>query len=146
MPRTKIDLPQTFLFQTSLDIRIGDINYGGHLGNDSALSLIHEARVRFFRSMGYTELDIEGIGIVLADAVLNFKSEGFAGEMLQIDIAIDGFTTVGFDMYYRVGLKSDHRIVFTAKTTIVFFDYKTRKKAAIPERLLNRLQNRPTEE
>lgn len=146
MPRTKIDLPQTFVFQTNLDIRIGDINYGGHLGNDSALTLIHEARVRFFRSLGYTELDIEGLGIVLADAVLNFKSEGFAGELLQIDIALDGFTTVGFDMYYRVVLKSDHRIVFTAKTTIVFFDYKTRKKAAIPEPLLRKLQVCSTEE
>jgi hypothetical protein len=46
-----------------------DINYGGHLGNDAVLSLVHEARVRFLKQQGYTENNIEGAGIIMADAI-----------------------------------------------------------------------------
>ncbi|MCU0364969.1 MAG: hypothetical protein MUE93_04775 [Ignavibacteriaceae bacterium] len=40
MPRIKIETPDKFIFSTEIPIRITDINYGGHLGNDSLLSII----------------------------------------------------------------------------------------------------------
>jgi len=46
MARIKIEIPDKFIYKTEIPIRITDINYGGHLGNDSLLSIIHEARVR----------------------------------------------------------------------------------------------------
>ena len=55
---------------TSDSLYIGHINYGRHLDNAQLLSLVSEARLRFFKSMGYTELDVEGVGIVVADALL----------------------------------------------------------------------------
>ena len=60
MPRIKIELPEIFIFKTEISIRITDINYGGHLGNDSLLSIIHEARVRFLKHLDYSESDVEG--------------------------------------------------------------------------------------
>ena len=65
MPRIKIKLPEKFIFRTEIPIRITDINYGGHLGNDSLLSIIHEARVRFLKSLGYSESNVEGVGIIM---------------------------------------------------------------------------------
>ena len=56
MARIKIDLPDHFVFSTEIPIYIGHINYGHHLDNALLLSLISEARVRFFKSLGYTEL------------------------------------------------------------------------------------------
>ena len=47
MARIKLDLPERFPFSTELRVRITDVNYGGHMGNDSLLGLLHEARVRF---------------------------------------------------------------------------------------------------
>jgi len=62
MARIQIDLPEHFLFSTEIPIYIGHINYGHHLDNALLLQLVSEARVRFFKSLGYTELDIEGVG------------------------------------------------------------------------------------
>ena len=53
MARIKIDLPAKFSFSTNIPIRITDINFGGHVGNDTILSIIHEARAKFFTSFGY---------------------------------------------------------------------------------------------
>ena len=39
MERVKIHLPDTFAFSTVSRIRITDLNYGAHVGNDTFLSL-----------------------------------------------------------------------------------------------------------
>ncbi|MCW8811925.1 MAG: acyl-CoA thioesterase, partial [Chlorobium sp.] len=77
MARIKVELPEKFHFRTEIQIRITDINYGGHLGNDSLLSIIHEARLRFLNHLGYSESNVEGIGIIMVDAGIQYKSEAF---------------------------------------------------------------------
>jgi acyl-CoA thioester hydrolase len=47
MARVAIDLPEQFPFSAGIAVRISDINYGGHIGYDAIISLIHEARMRF---------------------------------------------------------------------------------------------------
>ena len=44
MPRLTIELPGHRDFTTRVTVAIGDINYGGHLGNDAVLRLAQEAR------------------------------------------------------------------------------------------------------
>ena len=36
LARVKLTLPDAWQFDTTVTVRIGDINYGGHLGNDGA--------------------------------------------------------------------------------------------------------------
>lgn len=133
MARVQLDLPDHFLFKTEMPIRIGDINYGGHLGNDAVLSLVHEARVRWFHQAGYTELNVEGFGIIISDVVIVYKSEGFYGDMLSIEMATADFNAYGCDFLYRLGNLKTGREVARAKTGVVFFDYEKRKVARVPE-------------
>lgn len=134
MARISIAFPEHIHFTTTLDVRITDLNYGGHLGNDSVLSLLHEARVRFLQYLGYTEMDVAGAGIIMSDAAIQFKSEAFYGEQLTIDIAVGEHSRVSFDMFYRI--HSREKLVAVAKTGIVFFDYTNRKVVPIPEAFL----------
>ena len=83
MPRIKIDLPGSFIFNTEIDVRIDDINYGGHLSNDAILSIMHEARMRFLKEHGYSELEVEGTSLIMGDTAIVFKSEGFHGDRLS---------------------------------------------------------------
>ncbi|MBD0376149.1 MAG: acyl-CoA thioesterase, partial [Flavisolibacter sp.] len=88
MGRIKIDLPDHFIFQTFIPIRISDVNYGGHLGNDSILSLVHEARIQFLKQYDFKELDVYGVGLILSDAAIEFKQEAFYNDILKIEVAI----------------------------------------------------------
>ena len=132
MPRIKIELPEKFVFQTEIPVRITDINYGGHLGNDSLLSIIHEARLRFLNHNGYSESNIEGIGIIMIDAGIQYKSEGFYGDKLLIELTVTDFTSIGCDIVYRLSNKNSKKEIALAKTGIVFFDYDKRKTAPVP--------------
>jgi acyl-CoA thioester hydrolase len=132
VPRTKLDLPAQFPFSTELPVRITDINYGGHLGNDALLSLLQEARLRFLRQYGYSEKDVDGRGIIMLDAVVIYKSEAFYGDTLRIEVAVADIGTHGCDLLYRVSQKESGKEVARAKTAIAFFDYDRRKVVEVP--------------
>lgn len=133
MARVKLQLPDTFQYFVDLRVRISDINYGNHLGNDAVLRLIHEARVRFLDRLGYSELDIEGVGLVMADAVIVYRSQAFYADLLTVAVAVDEFNRSGCDIFYRITNKDADREVARAKTGIVFFDYRKNKIARLPE-------------
>ena len=135
MARIKIELPDRFAFSTEVPIHIGLINYGHHLDNAALLSLVSEARVRFFKSLGYTELDVDGVGIVVADAAVQYKSEAFHGEVLVFEMAPDDFNKYGCDLVWRATDKASGREVARGKVGVVFVARGERKVAAIPEAL-----------
>jgi acyl-CoA thioester hydrolase len=131
MSRVKLDLPARIIFTTEIPARITDINYGGHLGNDSLLSILHEARVQFLKKFGFTESNIGGVGIIMSDAVLVYKAEIFYGDKLTIEIGVDDLQSAGADVTYRVLVRGKEAA--RAKTGIVFFDYTNRRIVQIPQ-------------
>ena len=131
MARTKLILPDDFKFSTQLEVRITDINYGGHLGNDSVLGMIHEARLRFLADKGFSEQDIDGVGIIMTDSIIIYTSEGFYGDKLRIDVAVDDILNTGCDIYYRLVNISNQKVIVKAKTNIVFYNYTSKKVARI---------------
>lgn len=133
MARVRLELPATFPFSTEIDVRITDVNYGGHLGNDAVLSLLHEARVRFLGSLGYSELDIGGASIIMTDAVIVYRAESFQGDTLRIEVAASDMQASTCDITYRVANAATGVEVARAKTGIAFFDYRQKKVVPMPE-------------
>ena len=133
MARIKIDMPDTYLFSTCLDVRIDDINHAAHLGHDRFIILLHEARVRFFENLGYTQLDVEGKGTVMTDLATIYRAQAFYGDVLNVEIAGGDLNRYGCDLFYRVTNKKTGQLVLEAKTGIVFFDYQANKICPIPE-------------
>lgn len=142
MARTKLQLPDTFSFTTSIPVRITDINYGGHTGNDSILSILHEARVRFLNALGYQETDMGGVGLIMRDVSIEFKNESFYGDELTIAVTAAGIERISFDLFYKIETKRSEKTVPVAyaKTGMVCFNYTTRKIAAIPAEAAAKLQ------
>ena len=132
LARISIDLPERFVFSTALTIYINHINYGNHLDNSALLSLVSEARVRLFKSLGYSELDVEGLGIIVADAAVQYRSEAFHGEVLRFAMTAHDFNKYGCDLVWRASEQDSGREVARGKTGIIFFDYGARKPAAAP--------------
>ena len=134
MPRIKVNLPDKYIFETEIPVRVTDLNYGGHLGNDSVLSIVHEARVRFFNHLGFTELDIDGKSILMVDALINFIRESFYGDVLIIEINVGNIENKGCDIFYKISNKETGKMVAAVKTGIVFFDMQTKKIASTPDK------------
>jgi len=138
MGRVKIKFPDDNpLFVATIPVRIGDVNYGGHVGNDAVLSIIHEARMLMLSSKGYSEMNAGGNSMIMADVMISYKGESFYGDILTVCIYAEEITDRTFDLLYhlytlRNGLNSD---IAHAKTGMVCFDYDTRTIASITDEL-----------
>jgi acyl-CoA thioester hydrolase len=138
MGRVKIKFPDNKSLHTAIiPLRINDINYGGHLGNDSVLSIIHEARVQWLASCGYTELDAGGNSLIMADVIIAYKAEAFYGDVLTVKIFADEISERSFDLLYHITVNRDNktRDIAHAKTGMVCYNYETRKVAIMKEAL-----------
>ncbi len=146
MNRIKLTLPESFSFYMELPIRITDLNYGGHVGNDRFLSLIHEARFKFLAFYGYTELDFEGCGLIMADVAIEYKAELKYGHTVRIWVQSADFDKLGFDLFYKLEiiLASGNKIAAKAKTGMICFDYQLQKKTSIPEAAIVKLHQLPS--
>lgn len=120
-------------------IRVTDLNYGAHLGNDRVLGLAHEARTRLLAGMGASEMDVFGIGMAMVDAVVLFKSEGFLGDRLLVSMGVADISSRSWDFLYRFWLPDRSRELALVKTGMVGFDYTTRKVAELPQPFRERL-------
>jgi acyl-CoA thioesterase FadM len=145
MARIKIELPGSFPFSCQIPVRITDINYSGHTGNDTVLSIIHEARMQFLKSIGYTEMEFAGVGMIMSNVAIEFKKELFYGDTVIASVAAGEISRVGFELYYKLEIirpvNGDNKVLIaTAKTGMVCFDYEKKKIVSVPieakERLL----------
>ena len=141
MERISISLPDSFPFSTTITIRITDLNYGGHVGNDSFLSLLHEARVRFLQSHGYSELDLEGNGLIMSDMAIEFKKELHYGDEVLVSVSAAGFAKYGFDLFYLLEIvKAGEKVLSAkAKTGMLCYNYQLKKLALLPPEALTKL-------
>ena len=133
MPRVQLAPRDDYRFRTVLTVRTTDLNYGGHLGNDRLLSLVHEARVDVLASCGFTELDCGGVSLIMADAAIAYRGEAFAGDALHVETAAGEFGRLGFRLFHRVTRPADRTEIALAETGMVCFDYALRKPVGLPD-------------
>lgn len=145
MPRLKLTLPETLPYRTELDVRVSDVNYAGHLGNDVVLSFVHEARIRYLRSLGFTELECGGAGIIMTDAEIVYRAEAFHGDVLHVEVGLGALSSRGCEIFTRLRAPSGGEVA-VARTGFVFFDYQSRKVVAVPAVFRARVESGDTPE
>jgi len=121
-------------FIASYTVGIGDINYGGHLGNDRALLIFHDARIQFLNHYGLNEINIgENKGIIMVDAQLKYLKQVKLHEKLLIDIEIEIENTKKFVLHYLIKNSDTEKVVISGSTGMLCFDYSDQKVKQLPQ-------------
>jgi YbgC/YbaW family acyl-CoA thioester hydrolase len=137
MRNKKIIAPAHVCYKTSIDVQIGDINYGGHVGNERYLLFAQETRLRFLQAIGHSEVHFGEFGLVLTESHVEYFNELFHGDSLEITLALTTPSRASFDCYYTITVTRNNTPITAAvvKTAMVCFDYTERKVKSIPEAL-----------
>jgi acyl-CoA thioester hydrolase len=137
MARLKIELPQKLLTSVFIPVRITDINYGNHVGNNSIVEIIHEARVQFLKKHGFTELDVAGTALIMSELLVEFKNESFYNDLFEIKIFSGEITHVSFELFYEISVNRGGQkiIIALSKTGMVCYNYEIKKVKPVPEEL-----------
>lgn len=132
MPRIRINLPPNKHSTHQIPVRITDLNYGRHLGNDSFVTIMHEARMQWLVKAGYSEFDIGGISLIMADLGIEYKAEVEYGNTLWVTLYVGEVSRLSFELFYEIRNERS-TLVALAKTGMVCFDYKVKKVGIMPE-------------
>ncbi len=124
-----------YRFTLPYQVRIADINYGGHVSNAAVLHYFQDARIGYLQALGpYSELDLgEGCGVILPEAQLRYLAEMFLGEQLEIGVRVSEVRNSSWRMEYRI--EREGRATAEGWTMLVCFDYALRKARRLPEAL-----------
>lgn len=142
MGRIKINIQGKKIFQLNLPVRITDLNYGRHVGNDSMISILHEARMQWLQSIQCSEMDFHGVSLIMAGLMVEYKNESFYGDNLAISLFSGEWSSAGFELFYEATCNRNEQTIWIckAKTDMVCFNYDTRKIAALPKAAIECLQ------
>jgi acyl-CoA thioesterase FadM len=134
MTRIKITFPEKSIFQYKSTIGVSMINYGGHLGNDSVLTIFQDARIAFFHHHGLSEVNIaEELGIIQTDAAIQYLSEGKLHDEITTSIAFEITSSIGFDIYCKIESENGSKPIAIGKIGMIIFNYNTKKMSQIPD-------------
>lgn len=133
MARLQLHFPEDqYCYSTPLTVRVTDINGANHLGNDSMISMISEARARFLFEFGVAETERDGTGIIVTDLATTYRAEAHARDQLLFEVGVMDFNKYGGDITFRITRPRDKKLVAMAKSGFVFFNYKTSEVVAMP--------------
>ena len=134
MARLHLDFPEDqYYYSTPLTVRVTDINAANHLGNDSMISMISEARALFLFEFGVPETERDGTGIIVTDLATTYRAEAHARDQLLFEVGVMDFNKYGGDIIFRITRPRDRKLIAMAKSGFVFFNYKTSQVVMMPE-------------
>ena len=127
-------------FSTKIPFRITDHNYGDHVANNVFVEYLHEGRVQFLKSLGYTERDLAGAALIQSELHIKYTKQGFYPDTMRMEISITNLRPTRFDMYYR-GYDSAGELLLLAKTEMAAFDVGAGKPTRLPDAFSSRFQD-----
>ncbi len=128
------------MFIEKYKVTVGDINYGGHMGNERALVAFHQGRIAWLGSMGYSELNIgEDIGIIQRESKVEYLKEAFMGDLLSVRIADVILKRSSFRIKYEIKNQDDD-IIIIGDTLMIAFDSARKKIVSLPKEFREKVE------
>ncbi len=119
-------------FSIHLNVRAGDLNFGNHVGYQNYFLYFQEARIAYLKQFGFSELDIDGRAMMIAEANCRYQKELFLGDSLTIGCRVSELRKRLFTMDYLITRK--RMACAEGSTTCLCLDYETKKAVRLPQK------------
>lgn len=118
------------------DVRVEwrDLDAAGHVNNAVYLSYMESARTAAYLALkgGGGAHDVD---IILARAVIDFRSAATMGDRLRIEVRPGRVGTSSFTLHYRIVEMATTRLVAEGESVAVAYDYEKKEKKPLDARL-----------
>ena len=139
--RLRLVEQERYAFHYPAKIGPEDLSSGGHFGTDNIILLLSRARAHIFHSMGLAEVNLGdgATGIIIVDLTVSFRAEAFPSDEIAVETHFGAFTAKGFRIYQR--MRKGGQVIALAETSVLTFDYRSRKVVPIPEGFLKAISS-----
>lgn len=121
-----------WLIRLPLTVRFRDCDPYGHVNNAVYLTYLENARFALWRAQGIT-------GVILARAEVDYRAQATYGDELEVRTRLEGFGRTSFRYEYEIIDVTSGRLVLSAKTVQVRFNYDTQTPVELSDETRARL-------
>ena len=129
------------IFSHRLEVRFRDCDPLGHVNNAVYLTYLEHARLMLWRAVwGFNlgDAGVDGPGVILARVEIDYKRPARYGDVLDVRISLAGIGRTSFRYDYEI-LDQQERLVATAKSVQVIYDYQAGKPVPMPDSIREKL-------
>lgn len=124
------------IFSHRIEVRFRDCDPLGHVNNAVYLTYLEQARLAQWRALWrFGEREAEHIpGVILARAEVDYKRPARYGDLLDVKIGLAALGRTSFTYEYEI-LDREDRLIATARSVQVMYDYARQSPVPIPEEI-----------
>jgi acyl-CoA thioester hydrolase len=137
------------VFTHRIEVRFRDCDPLGHVNNAVYLTYLEQARLMQWRTLwrfgglrnageGHIEANEPSVpdapGVILARAEIDYKRPAHYGDLLDVRIGLAGVGRTSFTYEYEI-VDAASRLIASARSVQVFYDYRESRPAPIPDDL-----------
>ncbi|MDE3156865.1 MAG: acyl-CoA thioesterase [Acidobacteriota bacterium] len=119
-------------FSHQVEVRFKDCDPMGHVNHAVYLTYLEQARFAYWRQLTRTRPG-PGAGIIIARAECDFRASILMGQAIEVRLWVSAIGRTSFTLDYEIVRLDDHRVVATARTVIVAYDYQANRPVVIPD-------------
>ncbi len=140
-PAAVVELLSNFPIVIDVPVAWGEMDSFQHVNNIVYFRYFESARLTYFTQAGGMELmAASDSGPILASTTCRFRLPLTYPDTVSIGARVTNIDTDRFEMGYLVASHNAGKVAAEGTGLIVWFDYKTKTKAELPQELVERLQ------
>ncbi|MBM7074599.1 thioesterase family protein, partial [Shewanella sp. 202IG2-18] len=124
---SRLIMQQPNYFTVDLSVRVADLNYGNHLGYNGLVSMLHHARIDYFRNFKINEFNLNGATSFIKQLKIDYQGEAFLHDVLHFNYSVSETTRATITFEALITKNDDNAPVAHAFETMILVDNETKK-------------------
>ncbi len=119
-----------FIYRT--EVRFRDLDVLGHVNNSVYLNYFESTRLAYYTEL--MDVPLEKIDIILAEITVKYHAPAFYNDRLAIGARVASIGNKSFTMEYKAVRESDDKLIASARSVLVAYDYATGRTTPVTDR------------
>lgn len=126
-------------FRHPIEVRFRDCDSLGHVNNAVYFSYLEQARLVYAQQQEFDRAAGD-IGFILARAECDFRSQAAFGDLLEVRLGVRSVGRSSFTYEFEIVDAKEGRLVATARSVQVTYDYAEGRSVPLPALLRSKLE------
>ena len=118
-------------YRHRLAVRFRDCDAMGHVNHAVYFTYLEQCRLTFWREA--TGTPSPHTRVIIARAECDYRAPAYFGDELEVRLSVGAIGRASFALHYEVVHAATDRLIATAKTVMVSYDYAAGKTTPLPE-------------
>lgn len=123
-----------------IEVRFRDLDARNHVNNAVYFTYMEEARIKYLQKIGLLDESLSDTSMIVAEATCTYKAPIESGQTILARVRIAQLKNSSFIFEYSLDDAKTSRVMATARTVQVCYDYARGTSVPIPDHWRERIE------